>query len=197
PGTNLLQGEYAPKSNLAPLLKPWRAAAGLLLGLVLVSFAAQAAEYLSLRQQSRALEATLTEICRRDFSVSVDACERAVRQRLNDAGVAASGTSFLAALSAIAEARTPNSRISALQYSAGRPGASAGAPRASGRAARAPPRRGPRAPKHAPRAAVARRCSTAPAGRASRSAARMRPGSTRSVPRSSAPAYSATSRFDR
>lgn len=120
PGTNLLQGEYAPKSNLAPLLKPWRAAAGLLLGLVLVSFAAQAAEYLSLRQQSRALEATLTEICRRDFSVSVDACERAVRQRLNDAGVAASSTSFLAALSAIAEARTPNSRISALQYSAGR-----------------------------------------------------------------------------
>src|SRR5690606_14257203 len=27
PGTNLLQGEFAPKSNYAALLKPWRAAA--------------------------------------------------------------------------------------------------------------------------------------------------------------------------
>lgn len=120
PGTNLLQGDYAPKSNLVPLLRPWRAAAGLLLGLVLVSFAAQAAEYLSLRQQSQALAATLSEICQRDFSVSVDACERVVRQRLSEAGVARSGTSFLAALSAIADARTPESRISTLAYNTGR-----------------------------------------------------------------------------
>jgi len=120
PGTNLLQGEYAPKSNLAPLLQPWRAAAGLLLGLVLVSVAAQAAEYLSLRQQSQALAATLTEVCRRDFSVSLDACDRVVRQRLADAGVARSGTSFLAALLAIAEARSPESRIGGLQYRSGR-----------------------------------------------------------------------------
>src|SRR5690606_21180332 len=88
--------------------------------LVLVSFAAQAAEYLSLRQQSQALAATLSEICQRDFSVSVDACERVVRQRLSEAGVARSGTSFLAALSAIADARTPESRISTLAYNTGR-----------------------------------------------------------------------------
>jgi len=120
PGTNLLQGEYAPKSNYVALLKPWRAAAGLLLGLVLISFASQAAEYLSLRQQSRALSASLTEVCRAEFSVSLDACEHVVRQRLSEAGMARGGTSFLAALSAIAEARTPSSRISALQYVAGR-----------------------------------------------------------------------------
>src|SRR5690606_3061390 len=68
PGTNLLQGEFAPKSNIAALLKPWRAAAGLLLGLVLVSFASQAAEYLSLRQQKQALDVTLTQICQAEFS---------------------------------------------------------------------------------------------------------------------------------
>lgn len=120
PGTNLLQGEYAPKSNIAALLKPWRAAAGLLLGFVLVSVAAQAAEYYSLRQQSDALTTRLTEICRQELSVSLEACERVVRQRLGQAGVARSGAGFLTALSTVAEARPAGSVISALQYSAGR-----------------------------------------------------------------------------
>lgn len=120
PRTNLLQGDYAPKSNVAALLKPWRAAAGLLVGLVLVGVAAQAAEYYSLRQQSAALTARLTETCQQQLSVSLDACERVVRQRLGQAGVARSGPAFLTALSTIAEARPPGSVISALQYSAGR-----------------------------------------------------------------------------
>src|SRR5690606_10008030 len=120
PGTNLLQGEFAPKSNLAALLKPWRAAAGLLLGLVLVSFASQAAEYLSLRQQKQALDVTLTQICQAEFSAPVESCERIVRQRLGEAGIARSGGSFLASLTAIAEARSPDSRIALLRYTGGR-----------------------------------------------------------------------------
>lgn len=120
PGTNLLQGEYAPKSNVAALLKPWRTAASLLLGLVLVSFASQAAEYLSLRQQSEALSATLMQVCQAEFSTPLESCERVVRQRLSEAGIARSGGSFLASLSAIAEARSPDSRISMLRYAGGR-----------------------------------------------------------------------------
>src|SRR5690606_30599625 len=81
PATNLLQGDYAPKSNIGALLKPWRIAAGLFLGLVLISIAAQAAEYFSLRRQSEALDARLTEVCQQELSVQLDECERAVRQR--------------------------------------------------------------------------------------------------------------------
>jgi general secretion pathway protein L len=120
PGTNLLQGEYAPKSHVGALLKPWRAAAGLLLGLVLVSIAAQAAEYFSLRAQSEALEVRLGEVCQQELSVSLNECEQVVRQRLSEAGMLTSGAGFLTAMAAIAEARATGSRVSALDYSGGR-----------------------------------------------------------------------------
>lgn len=121
PGTNLLQGPYAPKSNIGTLLKPWRAAAGLLIGLVLLSFVTQAAEYWALRQHSRQLNAHLTEMCAEAFSTpGLDACRSTVRSRLSESGLLdARPGGFLPALTVVAEARAPESRVSALSYQNG------------------------------------------------------------------------------
>ena len=117
PGTNLLQGPYAPKSNVATLLQPWRSAAALLVGLLLVSFVGQAAEYWSLRRQNDALDAQLGESCAQIFSApELDACRRTVRARLSESGLIDSGSAFLPALTAVAEARAPDSRIAQLSY---------------------------------------------------------------------------------
>src|SRR5690606_33090748 len=117
PGTNLLQGPYAPKSNIGAMLKPWRSAAALLVGLLLVSFVGQAAEYWSLRRQIDALDAQLAESCAQLFSArELDACRRSVRARLSESGLIEAEGAFLPALAAVAEARAPESRISALNY---------------------------------------------------------------------------------
>ncbi len=121
PGTNFLQGEYAPRSNVGALLRPWRAAAALLVGLVLVGVAAQAAEYFALRQQNQALSDRLAQVCEDELSTPLASCDRVVRQRLSQAGaLGADGGGFLATLDVIADARPPSSRVSALQYIGGR-----------------------------------------------------------------------------
>jgi len=117
PGTNLLQGPYAPKSNVGALLAPWRSAAVLLLGLLLVSFVGQAAEFWFLRRQSQALDAQLAESCAQLLSQQqLEACRRSVRARLSQSGLLDSSGAFLPALSAVAEARIPDSRLSQLSY---------------------------------------------------------------------------------
>src|SRR5690606_10549970 len=119
PGTNLLQGRYAPKSNWGTLLRPWRTAASLLVGAVLLTLISQAAELVSLRQTDRALTTQVAESCQRNFSTpQITACETTVRSRLSDSGLLEDGSteSFLTALAAIAEYRGANSRIEALSY---------------------------------------------------------------------------------
>lgn len=118
PGTNLLQGRYAPRSNAGTLLRPWRAAAALLVGLLVVSFVGQAAEYWSLRQQRATLDERLASACAETFSIpDLGACGQAARARLGESGMLESaGPGFLTALTAVAEARAPESRISALSY---------------------------------------------------------------------------------
>lgn len=118
PGTNLLQGPYAPKSNTAALLRPWRTAAALLAGLVLVSFVAEAAEYLSLRRQDAVLTQVLEGECRETLSAAtLSGCESAARMRLSQSGLLEDqGQGFLAAIATVAEARQPGSRIDALSY---------------------------------------------------------------------------------
>ena len=54
-GIDLLQGEYARRSGFGALLRPWRAAAGLLLALVLVALAGKGVDFLSLSRQEAAL----------------------------------------------------------------------------------------------------------------------------------------------
>lgn len=54
-GINLLQGEFAGKSEYAGLLRPWKYAAVLLLALVGVGVAAKATDYFALKRQESAL----------------------------------------------------------------------------------------------------------------------------------------------
>ena len=119
PGANLLQGRYAPKSNWGELLRPWRAAAGLLLVLGLVSVAAQGIEFLKLEREDRALTAQLAQGCEENFGApQLSLCATEVRRRLSDAGQAsvADSESFLTTLVAIAEHRGDASMIEALTY---------------------------------------------------------------------------------
>ena len=56
-GVNLLQGKYGPKADYGSLLRPWRNAAIMLLGLVIVAFAGKGVDYYRLTQEEAALQA--------------------------------------------------------------------------------------------------------------------------------------------
>ena len=118
-GPNLLQGQYAPKSNWGERLRPWRVAAGMLLALGLASLAAEAIDYLTLEREDRALTLRLTESCEQTFaSPQLSLCANEVRRRLSEAGQPsiAGNESFLDTLAAIAEHRSTDSTIEALSY---------------------------------------------------------------------------------
>lgn len=116
PGTNLLQGAYAPKSNWSQMVKPWRFAAALAGAVIALSLVLQGAEYWQLRRANTALDEVVGPACQRvvgDASTSV--CQREVRQRLNDNGATAT-EDFLSTLAAIAAARNSDLRIDAMSY---------------------------------------------------------------------------------
>jgi general secretion pathway protein L len=116
PGTNLLQGAYAPKSNWSSMLKPWRLAAGLAAASVALGLVLQGADYWRLRRADTALDDVVATACQRVVGdSSTSGCQREVRQRLG----ASAGTTtedFLSTLAAIAGAREPEMRIDALSY---------------------------------------------------------------------------------
>jgi general secretion pathway protein L len=116
PGTNLLQGAYAPKSNWSVMLKPWRLAAALLAAAVGLGLVLQGAQYWQLRRADTALDAAVADACRRVVGdPSTSGCQREVRQRLG----ASAGTAtedFLSTLAAIANVRAPEMRIEGLSY---------------------------------------------------------------------------------
>lgn len=116
PGTNLLQGAYAPRSNWAALARPWRVAAGLLVAAAALALVAEGAEYWSLLRADSALAARLAEECPRLVGATrPQACEVEVRERLRTLGVS-QGEGFLTTLAAIAGARTGATRVDALNY---------------------------------------------------------------------------------
>jgi general secretion pathway protein L len=118
-GTNLLQGQYAPKSNWAALARPWRLAAGLLLALGVVALLSQGVEYLSLSREDTQLTEQIASGCGQIVAGGrINACEQVVQQRLRDAGGSRSGSgeTFLSTLAAIAQSRDAESRIEALSY---------------------------------------------------------------------------------
>ena len=119
PGTNLLQGQYAPKSNWVALARPWRVAASLLLALGVLALVARGAEYLTLRREDAQLTEQIATACGRLVAGGrVTACENVVQQRLRDVGGAGArnGETFLSTLAAIAGSRDAQSRIEALSY---------------------------------------------------------------------------------
>ena len=121
PGSNLMQGAYAPKSNWGALLKPWRLAAGLLIGLALAAMLAEGVRYLSLSREDQALATLLEAGCQRSFqSARLSTCQSEIQRRLAPTEAAASGggsqTGFLSTLAAFSEARNADSEIEALSF---------------------------------------------------------------------------------
>jgi general secretion pathway protein L len=64
PIINLLQGDYAPRTAIEKMWKPWRVAAGLLVALIVVTIGRQAAELFNLSATEEALDASIEQIFR-------------------------------------------------------------------------------------------------------------------------------------
>jgi type II secretory pathway component PulL len=119
PGTNLLQGQYAARSNLHALAEPWRVAAAFLIGFVAFSVVAQGAAYFKLLSDDRALDRQVTEICTREFRIEqLSGCRVEMQRRLNEAGQTASGAGggWLASLAAVAEFADDGLAIERIDY---------------------------------------------------------------------------------
>jgi general secretion pathway protein L len=119
PGTNLLQGPYAAKSDFRGLWRPWYVAASLLSAWILLTIGAEALEYFALKREDQVLTEQITTTCARSFSSSrIAACTTEMRSRLAAAGQqgSAGGESFLTTLAVVADSRVADSRIEALNY---------------------------------------------------------------------------------
>jgi len=115
PGTNLLQGAYAPKSNWSALFKPWRLAASLVAAAIGLSLVLQGAQYWQLLRTNAALDEAVGPACQRVVGdASTSGCQREVRQRLGATGPATED--FLSTLAAIAAARDASLHVDALSY---------------------------------------------------------------------------------
>lgn len=120
PGSNLLQGAYAPLSNRRALLRPWHMAAALLLSFGVLATLTEAVRFSVLRQQDQALTSQLETRCQNIFqSAQIATCRTELQRRLaaaGDASATAADPVFLATLVAMAEARDPASRVEALSF---------------------------------------------------------------------------------
>jgi general secretion pathway protein L len=113
---NLLQGQYASKSDWIELAKPWRIAASLLVAAGVLALVLQGAEYWSLSRADSSLGEQLTESCQRLLGASrASQCDAELQKRLSASG-AASGETFLSTLDAVAAARNVAMRVGALSY---------------------------------------------------------------------------------
>ncbi|MBT8091788.1 MAG: type II secretion system protein GspL [Gammaproteobacteria bacterium] len=123
-GVDLLQGQYGSKTDYTAQLKPWRKVAILLLGLLVVGFAAKGVSYYRLSNEGMALQAQFTEEYRqirpgdsREIMDPVSAV-RSIRQSL---GGAAGPQVFLSSLRQLGDAiaKNPDATIETISYRAG------------------------------------------------------------------------------
>ena len=116
PGTNLLQGAYAPKSNWLALVRPWRLAASLAAAAIVLSLLLQGAQFWQLRRTDAALDAVVGPACQRVVGdASISGCQREVRRR-QGANTNDAAEDFLSTLAAIAAARDAQTRVDQLSY---------------------------------------------------------------------------------
>ena len=119
PGCNLLQGHYGHKTDWQSWLRPWRFAAALLLGLLVLAVGTEGARYLALGRDDRNVTAMLETACRLNAgSGDLASCGAEVRRRLV---TTANGpeAGFLAALDRMALAWNEDTRLEALSFRAG------------------------------------------------------------------------------
>ena len=119
PGCDLLQGRYGQKTDWQAWLRPWRLAASLLVGVIALAIAGEAARYLSLSREDRNVTAMLETACRVNArSADLATCEAEIRRRV---AVSADGTGagFLMTLEDMAQAWNDNTHLESLSYRSG------------------------------------------------------------------------------
>ena len=105
PGCNLLQGAYARKSDWQSRFRPWRFAAALLLGVLVLAIAGEGARYITLSREDRSVTAMLDSVPAQCTGTGLAACEAQVQRRLAST-VAGNGAGFLVALEQMAQPGT-------------------------------------------------------------------------------------------
>lgn len=123
-GVNLLQGRYAPKTDVGAIFRPWRLAAMLLLGLAVVGLGGKVVDTWRLGQEAAALKDQFTleyrEIRPADTREIVDPVSTVSSLR-RSLGAPAATTVFLPSLRELGEALAQNdsAEIEAISYRAG------------------------------------------------------------------------------
>jgi len=117
-GPNLLQGRFAPKSNYASLLRPWRVAAGLVVALVAFAILGKAAEAWKLKQDDDRVSADIDAICSTSYGLPDQrSCQLEMQRRIaGSAENAGSGTGFLETLAAVASASGDAASIDGIEF---------------------------------------------------------------------------------
>jgi general secretion pathway protein L len=123
-GVNLLQGRYGTKTDYRSQFRPWRTAALLLIGFIVVGLIAKGVDYYRLTQEAATLQAQFTEEYRqirpgdtRELMDPVNAV-RSIKQGL---GATTGPQVFLPSLRQLSDAMAQNSkaRIETISYRAG------------------------------------------------------------------------------
>lgn len=123
-GVNLLQGRYGPKADYGSWLRPWRTAAMLLLGLVVIGFVGKGVDYYRLTQEAEALRAQFNQEYQQirpgDTREILDPVA-AVNSLRRGMGTATAQPIFLDSLRELAAAirANENATVEALSYRAG------------------------------------------------------------------------------
>jgi type II secretion system protein L len=124
-GVNLLQGEFAPKSELPLRWQEWRVAVLLLAGLLLLNLALKGAEFVQLNRTNAALDAAAGQIVQQAFPEVANSPDpwNELRSRLSpvESGAKQSNAAFADALDTLsgAFAQTPEIRMESLSFRSG------------------------------------------------------------------------------
>jgi general secretion pathway protein L len=125
-GINLLQGDYAPKSDINFEWEPWRLPAALLAGCLLLTLAIKGLQFWQLTTTEAALDAAATQVLQQTFPDAGETGDpwNALQSRLGTATsttVTASGPGFGKTISVLADAfaATPALRMQTMVFRAG------------------------------------------------------------------------------
>ena len=123
-GINLLQGEYGAKVDYRPLLQPWRTAAVLLVGLVLIGFGGKVVDYSRFNAEMDAVREQFTQTYREirpQDNREITDPDRIIAELKRETGVPVSTGVFLPSLHQLSEALQQNgsAKIEAISYRAG------------------------------------------------------------------------------
>lgn len=124
-GINLLQGEFGEKTQVGNLMRPWRYAAALLLGLIVISFVGKGVDYYRLSKEQATLKAQFTSeyhaLRPNDTREVADPVGTVNSLRRSQGGAPTGSQVFLPSMLTLAEAmaRNEDAKVEAISYRAG------------------------------------------------------------------------------